>query len=70
MAVDTDEPQTTLVAEVLVPVLDPQTTLKALVVLSLQGIELPQTTDEPQTTEPGRIVVFPFTKETVRVDGL
>jgi len=47
LALDTDAPQTTLVAVVLVPVLAPQTTLKALSVLSFQGSEQPQTTDVP-----------------------
>lgn len=69
MALETDAPQTTLEAEVLVPVLDPQTTLKALRVLSLQGIELPHTTElpftiaVPQTTEVPQTTDVPQTTE-------
>jgi hypothetical protein len=51
LAVDTDAPQTTLEAAVPVPVLDPQTTLNALRVLSFQGNELPHTTEVPLTSE-------------------
>src|SRR5215469_13139964 len=58
----TDAPQTTLVAEA-VPVLEPQTTLNALRVLSLQGSELPQTTEEPQTTELPQTTEEPQTTE-------
>jgi hypothetical protein len=50
MLAKSDAPQTTLVAEV--PVLAPQTTLKALSVLSLQGSEQPQTTELPVTFAP------------------
>ena len=42
MALRSDAPQTTLVADV--PVLDPQTTLNALEVVLFHGMELPQTT--------------------------
>ena len=52
MAPSVDAPQTTLVACVPVPVLEPQTTLKALSKLLFQGNELPQTTEEPVTLEP------------------
>ena len=62
MALPTDEPQTTLVAEA-VPVLDPHTTLNALVVLSFQGSELPQTTDDPHTTELPQTTELPHTTE-------
>src|SRR5215469_14562276 len=65
----TDEPQTTLVAEA-VPVLDPQTTLNALRVLSLQGRELPHTTELPQTTEVLATLALPLAIETVSVCGL
>ena len=50
--VDTAAPQTTLVACVPVPVLDPQTTLKALRELVFQGKEAPQTTELPVTLAP------------------
>ena len=69
LALETDAPQTTLEAEVLVPVLDPQTTLNALRVLSLQGIELPHTTElpftiaVPQTTEVPQTTDVPQTTE-------
>ena len=52
-----------------VPVLDPQTTLNALSALLFQGIELPQTTevplttDEPQTTELPQTTDDPQTTE-------
>jgi hypothetical protein len=52
-----------------VPVLDPQTTLNAFVVLSLQGSEHPQTTDvpliseDPQTTEVPQTTEDPQTTE-------
>src|SRR6202030_4121419 len=62
LAVDTDAPQTTLVAEV-VPVLAPQTTLKALSVLSFQGTEAPQTTEVPFTTEAPQTTEVPQTTE-------
>ncbi len=69
LALDTDEPQTTLVADVPVPVLDPHTTLKALNVLSFQGSELPHTTElpfttvVPQTTEVPQTTDVPQTTE-------
>lgn len=50
MALSSDAPQTTLVADV--AVLEPHTTLKALVNGLFQGIELPHTTDVPVTFEP------------------
>src|ERR1700756_342013 len=62
LAVDTDAPQTTLVAEV-VPVLAPQTTLNALSVLSFQGTEAPHTTDVPFTTEAPQTTEVPQTTE-------
>lgn len=49
----TADPQITLVAcVVLVPVLEPQMTLKALSTLLLQGNELPQITEVPLTFAP------------------
>lgn len=63
LAVETDAPQTTLEAVVLVPVLDPQTTLNALSVLSFQGSELPQTTDVPFTIELPQTTEVPQTTE-------
>ena len=45
-------PQTTLVAEVPVPVLEPQTTLNALNKLLFQGRDVPQTTELPETLLP------------------
>src|SRR6266700_4796154 len=62
LALLTDEPQTTLVAEA-VPVLDPQTTLNALVELSLQGRLVPQTTDDPHTTELPQTTEVPQTTD-------
>ena len=63
-----DAPQTTLVAEVLVPVLAPQTTLKALRRLLFQGNAAPQTTElpvtvAPQTTEVPHTTDVPQTTE-------
>jgi hypothetical protein len=63
-------PQTTLVAEVPVPVLEPQTTLKALNKLLFQGKEEPQTTElpftfAPQTTEEPHTTELPQTTETL-----
>lgn len=60
---DTDAPQSTLEAEVPVPVLEPQTTLNALRVLSFQGSELPQTTDVPLTIEVPHTTDVPQTTE-------
>jgi hypothetical protein len=70
VALPTDAPHTTLVAEAF-PVLDPQTTLKALRRLLFQGRELPQTTelplttDEPHTTEVPQTTEEPHTTELV-----
>jgi len=66
--VETAAPQTTLVACVPVPVLEPQTTLKALSRLLFQGNELPQTTElpltfAPQTTEEPHTTDEPQTTE-------
>ena len=63
MVVETDEPQTTLMAEVAVPVLDPQTTLNAFIVLSLQGTEQPHTTEVPFTMELPHTTEDPHTTE-------
>src|SRR5579864_1647818 len=62
LAVDTDAPQTTLVAEV-VPVLAPQTTLNAPKVLSFHGTEAPQTTDVPFTNEAPQTTEVPHTTD-------
>src|SRR5580700_10937166 len=67
-AVDTAAPQTTLLAEVLVPRLEPQTTLNALSRLLFQGKELPQTTElpvtfAPQTTDVPQTTEEPHTTE-------
>src|SRR5579863_3064580 len=61
-------PQTTLVACVPVPVLAPQTTLKALVVLLFHGTDAPQTTElpvtfAPQTTDAPHTTEAPQTTE-------
>lgn len=58
-----DAPQTTLVACVPVPVLEPQTTLKALNVLVFHGNEDPQTTEVPFTIEPQTTEVPHTTEE-------
>ena len=63
MLPSSEVPQTTLVAEVPVPVLVPHTTLKALDVLSLQGSELPQTTEVPQTTDVPQTTEVPHTTD-------
>jgi hypothetical protein len=85
VALKSEAPQTTLVAEV--PVLDPQTTLNAVEVLVFHGralpqtteepltlepqtTDVPQTTDEPQTTDTGRTVEFPFVSVIACVTGL
>ena len=66
---ETDDPQTTLDADALEPVLEPQTTLNALSALLFHGNELPQTTDvpftsdEPQTTEVPHTTEVPQTTE-------
>src|SRR3984885_14253123 len=80
-AVETAAPQTALVACRPVPVLDPQTTLKAASAGVFQGTDAPQTTelpltlapqttDAPQTPEPAPMLPFPSTNETVLLDGL
>src|SRR5215469_15271639 len=61
-ALPTDAPQTTLVAEA-VPVLDPHTTLNAASVLSIQGIDVPQTTEFPLTTDVPQTTEVPHTTD-------
>ena len=66
MLAKSDAPHTTLVADV--PVLAPQTTLKALSWLSFQGSELPHTTElpftfAPHTTEVPQTTELPQTTE-------
>jgi len=46
-----------------VPVLDPQTTLKALRALLFQGNELPQTTDVPLTIDDPQTTELPQTTD-------
>src|SRR5579864_5034905 len=63
-----EAPQTTLVACVPVPVLEPQTTLNALSALLFQGKDAPQTTElpltfAPQTTEDPQTTEEPQTTE-------
>src|SRR5215469_12640883 len=61
-ALPTDAPQTTLVAEA-APVLVPQTTLNAFVVLSVQGSDVPQTTEFPLTIAVPQTTELPHTTD-------